>query len=221
MSSLLLLMSGGLIPVEPVDVTLFAEASDGELVSSHDGGYTPARDGTGNLGVTATDDGTTISLGQRESGGQFWVWVDFFNFDVSSISAGSTIDSATLSVYLTSDSSTTDFTIEARSHDWGNTLESGDWVPGANLSGLTLLASLGTNGIGATDEYKALTSEAALAMAIESAIAGDGVLRLLLCSSRTTNDNAPIGLEAVVISSADEVGTTQDPKLDVTYTPAG
>lgn len=194
--------------------TVFSATSDGYIRSSEQFSYSDARNGTG-VGLDAIT-GTTFRVGQLFDE-EYFVYEGFLNFDVSAV-AGSTIDSATLSLWLVTDSSTTDFTVEARARNWGDTLTSDDFVAGGSLSGLTLLASIGSSGIGATAAYKALTSEAALLTAIASAAAGDGILRLLLCSSRTTGNNSPGGLEYIICSSADHAGTTQDPKLDIDYT---
>jgi len=44
---------------------------------------------------------------------------------------------------------------------------------------------------------------------------------MLLCSSRTTGNNAPTTTEYVNIYSADYTGTTRDPVLTVTYAAGG
>lgn len=197
--------------------TIYSATSDGRILSSGEFAYSAARNGEEGLAVDSA--ASSLNVGQQFVD-EFFVYEAFLNFDVSSLS-GSTIDSATLSLWLVVDASTTDFTIEARARNWGDTLESGDWVAGGSLSGLTLLASISTSGIGATGAYKPLTSEAALLTAIATAAAGDGILRLMLCSSRTTGNNEPTGNEFVTVSSADETGTTQDPKLDITYSVGG
>ena len=200
--------------------TVYSATTDGQISSSDDeaGNYSIARNGTGVL--TPNTLSATINPGQRLVGGaEYQVIEGFLSFDVSAL-AGATVTEATLSLWLVTDSSTTDFTIEARTHDWGATLTTADYVAGGNLAGKTLLASLTTVGIG-TGAYVTLTNESTnLVDAITAALAGAGVVYVVLCSSRTTGNNAPTGNEFVTMSAADEAGTTQDPKLDITYTEA-
>lgn len=194
------------------EITFYAEASDGYL-ESNGLDYATTRNGS-NPTVSSN---LVLQAGQRNvNDEEFFVWEAFLNFDLSGHTGTPT--SAALSLWLISDSGGTDFTVEARARDWGDTLTGADWVPGGDLAGLTLLASIDTATIGATGAYKALTSEAALLTAIETALAADGILRLMLCSSRTTNNNAPPSfppVETVSFSSTDTADTTQDPMLVV------
>lgn len=196
------------------ELIVFAGTSDGYITSS-DPSYATARAGN----TLSVSDLTVVTVGQQEhpSLSRFFVIEAFETFDVSGLEADAT--AATPSLWLTADSSTTDFTVEMRLCDWGETLETSDFVSGADLSALPLLASIDTNGIGATGQYKAFTAEAALVTAINDARAGDGILRVILCSSRTTNGDVPSTntQEMVEFSSADETGTTQDPKLVIEY----
>lgn len=137
------------------------------------------------------------------------------SFDTSSIGGGSTVSSVVLDLFLVIDNSTTDFTMNARDNAWGPTLTSGDYVAGASLSGSTLLASIFSSGIGATNAYKTLTSQAAFLTATNIKT---GSVQILLCSSRQEGNNTPSGNEYLVFSAADFSGTTQDPKLTITYT---
>lgn len=202
--------------VAPESLTVYPETSDGYIESQGSGtDYTAARNGTGTLSIGWST--TQLFVGQQAFSSFFRrVFESFLNFDVSGMTEDA--DSATLSLWLVNDSTgSADFTVQARARDWGDTLETSDFVPGDDLSGLTLLASIDTTSIGSTGAYKALTSEAALVTAINTARAGDGILRLILCSSRTT-DNVPAAVsERVIFSSADEADTTQDPKLEITY----
>lgn len=206
----------------PTETTLYALASDGQISSTDDGGdvYATARDGTGTL--TPATGGTTANAGQRYIAGTttYLVYEAFFNFDLlaAGISAGANVSAAVLSFWLVTDGSVTDFTAEARTQNWGDTLTTADWVPGADLAGKTLLASLTTAGLSTGAYFNLIESGTNLQTAIETALAGDGILRMVVCSSRTTGNNAPTGIELIALSSTNEAGTTQDPKLVVTWT---
>lgn len=194
-------------------LTFHSATSDGHIQSASAVDYATARNGTGILSVD--DAASNFAVGQRMFETDFYVYEGFLNFNVSSL-VGEDVTTATLSLWLDADHSDTDFTLQARLRDWGDTLDTGDFVAGASLSSLTLLASIASSGIGAAGGYKDLISESALLTAIEAAAAGDGILRLILCSDRTIADAAPTGPEYMMLSSAEEVGTAQDPMLVVT-----
>jgi len=142
----------------------------------------------------------------------YWVYEGFISFDTSAIGAG-TVTSATLSLCPYQDQSVTDYTLYARARDWGASLTTADWVAGASLSGLTLLASVSTVGI-SVGSYAALSSESAFASNINTS----GSTRIILTSSRHEAGNLPpTGLEYVAWYSA-EASAAYRPKLVVEYT---
>lgn len=200
--------------------TVFSGTNDGDLESTSETDYSTARAGT--EGISANTSATTMVVGQA-------LFVDdpfflflcdeaFVSFDTSPIADSDVVSAVVLDLYLSSDFSDTDFTIEARSRDWGATLTTEDFVAGASLSSQTLLASISTSGIGSTGSYKTLTSQAAFLTAPNIKT---GTVYVMLCSSRMTNNNAPSGNEYVSLSSANASGTTQDPKLTITHAAAG
>lgn len=195
--------------------TVFSGTTDGQINSSNTGGvYATARTG-GTL--TADTASTTFSVGQVFTDlkvDQYDCLEGFLSFDTSGVPDGDGVSSIVLDVWLVTDSSTTDFTLEARERDWGASLTTADWVSGASLGALTLMASISTSGIGATGAYKTLTSQAAFLTATNLKT---GTVYLLLDSSRHVGNNAPTNPESVVLSSADNSGTTQDPKLTITH----
>lgn len=204
------------------ELTVYAEAG-GNIQSSAANDYAAARAGTGNLTVNTTAE--THQIGQRALFTSQIVYEAFWRFDVSGLPDDAT--SATLLAWLAADMSLgTEFAIQARLYDWGNTLTADDWVPGDNLSALTLLATLDITNIGEVGEYKAFTSEAALVAAINAAKADDGILRLMCCSSRTVDNEGPgLLLEYVTFSTpTDTSEPTQKPVLVIQYdetAPAG
>lgn len=215
--------AAGVAAAAAVETEVFSATTDG-LVTSHDENtdYAAARAGTGTPGLSAATNGAEVNVGQQLADGEFRIWELFFNFDLlgAGVGASDTVDAAELSFWVTADVSVADFTLEARARDWGDELTTADFVPGANLGALTLLASVTTAGL-PTGAYVTLTeSGTALRDAVAAALAGDGVLRLLLCSSRTVAGDEPSGSEYVTLSTADEPSAAQHPRLVVTHTPA-
>ena len=180
------------------------------------GSYAAARAGTAESSV-ADSIVESLAVGQiwwDYGGGDTDVQVEesFIGFDTSPIADTDTVSAAVLNVTADSDNSTTDFTIEARLYDWGAGLEVADWVAGASLSGLTLLATKTT-----ASGFTAGTAYDFTDVAMPANVNKTGSTRMILCSSRTTGNNAPTGDEYVGIRAADYAGTTSDPKLTVTH----
>lgn len=171
---------------------------------------------TARTGSSVTLFSSSPIVGQTISGADSRVYEAFLSFDTSSIPDTATITSATLSLDGISDSSTTDFTIQARLYDWGTAVTTGDWVAGESLSALPLLATFATAG-GFGTGYNDFTSEATF----KDNISKTGETRIILCSSRTVNGNAPGGAEFVTFNFSDAAGTSEDPKLVVEYTEVG
>lgn len=192
-------------------MTTFYGTTADNRVNCSDATYLTARSGGGTLSA-GTVSATTHSAGQAESGGTFTCYQYFLAFDTSSIPDGATITDATLSVYLNTDSSGTDHVQEARSKDWDTTVDTGDYVAGANWTGQTLLASISTSGIGAAG-YKAFTSEAALLSSINKT----GYTRMVICSDRFGAGTAP-GAGTSEFIGWQTGDAANPPKLDVTYT---
>ena len=188
-------MSGG----TPTTYTLYP-VTDGHL-SSASTSYATASSGSGLTLSTGF-----LVVGQNRAGSNRTCYESFLAFDTSGVVG--TIQSATLSIYGSSDLSDTAFTIEARLHDWGATLETADWVAGTSLSSKTLLATFATTGF-STSSYSALVSESAFAANINQS----GTTRLLLCSSRLTTGVDPVGAEFIFARSSSFTGTANDPKL--------
>jgi hypothetical protein len=192
---------------------VYAGAEDGYIYSEdfENGLYSVARAGSG--AKTADTIATEVYVGQDATP---FVYEGFVQFDTSGIADGDTVSAAVLNVTSQADSSATDFTIQARLSDWGTGLTTADYVAGASLSSLTLLATYATSsGFTANTAYDFTDS------AMPANVNKTGATRMLLCSSRTVGNNAPSGDEYVGIKSADTTGTTSDPKLTVTHAAGG
>lgn len=190
--------------------TVFAETTDG-YVSSTDNTYSNARNDTGNSKTANTT--ADLRIGQSRPK-NYLCEQGFLEFDTSAIDDGDTVSAIELALWLTTDSSTTDFVTEARERDWGGSVTTADFVAGTSLAGLTLLASIDSNGIGSAGAYKAFTSEAAFLTATNLKT---GMVRMLLASSRQRGGNTPTGNEFCIWESANTTGTSNDPKLTITH----
>lgn len=175
--------------------TLFS-GNDG-YIESNDSTYATARAGSGLALQTSA-----ISAGQDVG---YFIEQGFVSFDTSSVVG--TVSSATLSLFVLTDNSTTDFTINARRLDYA-TLTTADFVAGASLGALPLLATLATAGLG-TPVYNAFTSDGNFLTNINQS----GTTGIVLSSAKTDANTAPTNTEIVQFSSSTASGTTQDPKL--------
>jgi hypothetical protein len=188
---------------------IYSDSSDNDINSTN-ATYSTARAGSSLfLGISAS----YKSIGQYYSGGTYGCYESFFGFDTSVLGAHSSISTAVLSIYGQSDSSSTNFTVEARSYDWSTTVTTGDWVAGASLSALTSLATLATSGY-VSEGYNNFTD-----VAMPANVNKTGFTRIICCSSRMTNGDTPTTLEYVTVYEGGETGTTKDPKLTITTTP--
>jgi len=111
------------------------------------------------------------------------------------------------------DSSTTDFDMQARLDDWGTSVTTADWL--SVWTGKTLLCHKATAGISAPAAYDFVDD------ALAANVSKTGTTRMILVSSRTVSATEPAGAEYVNLRSADYSGTTSDPRLTVTYTAGG
>lgn len=192
-------------------LTVYADTTDDEVFSDH-GTYTTAADGGGTLALRGSTE-TAQVVGQQKPG-DYYCHEAFESFDTSSLAdSGITITGADLSIYPVWNPTETAWTLQARAFDWGTSVTTGDFRTRAQLSDLTLLASLGSGSLG-TGAYRTLSSETDFL----SAISQTGTTRIVLCSNRHVAGTAPTNYELLSYSTADASGTTQDPKLVITYT---
>lgn len=195
--------------------TVYAGTTDGYISSTTvSDDYPGARSGTS---LSADTTATTMRVGQLYINAKFDTYTcyeAFLSFDTSSIADTDNVDAVALDMWLTTDTSVTDFIVQARERDWGAGLTTADWVAGASLGGLTQMATLNSSGIGATGAYKTFTSDTAF---LSATGLKTGTVYLLLCSKEQTDNSAPTTDEYLTFSSADNTGTTQDPKLTITH----
>ena len=165
-------------------VTLSQHASSGYLSSSSVGGnYSEARDGTGTLAVGA---GAAKAGQEKTSGGVHVCYQTFVAFDTT-VPAGFTVSSVSLQVDFSTLSHTPEWIIEARSQSWlSGGLTTADFVAGASLSGLTLLASLDTTGI--STHPQSLVSSGSFISSLNTS----GQTEIMISSSKQRIGTAPV-----------------------------
>lgn len=192
---------------------VYSDAADGQIESSN-AVYATARTG-GTLSAAAA--AGNFGHGQSEFFG-YRCYEGFLSFDTSGIADTDTVSAVELALYGQA-AGTRNFISRARTSDWGASLTTADWVSGASLSGLTLQATYDTSVAWSTSDYNAYTSEAGFPAAVNKT----GTTYLLLSSSRHEGANTPGAgvFETVNCYSADDSGTTRDPKLTVTHAGAG
>lgn len=189
--------------------TVYSSTADGDILSTSTT-YSTARSGTGYSVDTA---GSSAQIGQLLDGADYYCYEAFFDFDTSSIPDTDNVSAVALALDGNFDNSTTDFTMQARTKDWGASLTSADWVAGASLGGLTLLATFATSGFSAFG-YNTFTENGTN---FQSAINKTGTTRIVVASDRLESNTAPTNAERVSVATADSTGTTQDPKLTITH----
>lgn len=179
----------------------------GGLLTLNDAVYATAHDGAGGVSNTII----SISVGQRLSGGSYDVYRAGLSFDTSSLGAGATIVSATLSVYGFADTSTTDFNLTVVSGaDLADPLVDADYQDLLNAT--TSFGALSTSGFVADTWFDIDLNATGLA-----AISKTGITRFGLRSSRDISSTTPTGDEYIEYDTSWITGwpTTTPPKLTV------
>lgn len=191
------------------ELTVYASTNDGQIMRFATS-YSSARgndyDGT-NLASSTGD----ITVGQSEVG-VYRCYQAYIQYDTSMVQGD--VTNVKEYLYLGVDETDTDYTEEVRAYDWGSSVTGVDWVPGDSLNSHSLLSSKTTP---MSAGYNEFDSSSAFAAAVNAG----GITKLMHNSSRQRIGNAPsTGTdEYTTWKSADASGTTQDPKLVITYTP--
>ena len=188
-------------------LVVYSKASDG-YVFSFGTDYSTTRAGD-NVGVVTV--GTGNYCGQDFSDPNYWLYETFMQYDTSSLTSLAVVSAVKEELYLKTDYTTTDYTEEVRTYDWGAELTVADYVAGANLGNYTLLSS---KAVSPSAGYNEFSTSANFIAAINTT----GDTRLFHSSSRQRAGNVPFDPEFVEWYSTDETGTDKDPKLTITYT---
>ena len=162
---------------------------------------------------------TYLRIGSRKyytDSNQWKAWQSFVAFYTSVLPDGDTVSSATFGLYGYVDSSSQDFTIQARSHDWDTTVTTDDWRNDTNGYG-TLLATYATSGGWSTSAYNDFTSESTF----PSYINKTGQTRFYIVSNRLTTSTEPTLNVDEYVDAWSGDSTSQDPRLVVVHSAGG
>lgn len=196
-----------------------SSTADGRI-RSPDASYSTARNGGGALS-TATGNATE-NVEYTWTGSLYRIESIYLDFDTSSLGAGATVSAGTLTLYGsgTAETNTDSPTIQARGYDWGGTLTSADVVdfnPGTNWTNLAYLASMALTSWDQTSgNANNLTSQSGMTTWINKT----GVSYCAVNFDASATTTAPTGSNVFNTRLADQAGTSSDPLLTVTYTPA-
>lgn len=119
-------------------------------VRSQANNYTNAR---GTSGTRSAFSSTSQIIGQQLLSGTNYLYESFLEFDTSGIAG--TITSVEFKVYIGNVAADNAFVAQARLYDFSTSVTTADWVPGADVAGDTLLATLasGAMSIGAYNSF--------------------------------------------------------------------
>ena len=189
--------------------TIYSDAADGEVKSVNADRATSRSSGT----LTATTGAATINVGEiGPVVGSITNYAAFLSFDTSGVVE--TVSAVTLSIYPSADNFTTVLpTLNVRKHDWGTSLTTADWLGSGGIGAKTLVATMAATAF-TTGAYRDFTSEAGWPAALDPASE-----RLIIMGSYSEaggSGNASTFNDGYgTFYSADQTGTTNDPKLTV------
>jgi len=190
--------------------TFYSSTSDGYLDNHGEGGYTYIR---GLPYALAVYTGQTNSIvGQHISGTAYYVFRAALYFDTSQLPLTCNITTAILSLYVQTDSSTSDFNVTIQNGQPiypHNPLVSGDYNLAYYSGNGGSRNSSSISGVG----YWNIT----LKSAGKSWISTTGTTKLMLRSSKDINNIAPTTPEGISFYTVEQ-GQAYAPKLIVTYT---
>lgn len=199
--------------------TFYSDTSDGYITSEDTTPtYSLAREGTGTSLTAATT--WTLDAAQNSydtsKGAKYRCLEAFQYYDTSSISDTDVVSAVTISLYGYAEYHPDGYyLVEVRGHTWsGGGLTTADWVAGSSLGTKTLLASFDTTSW-TTSGYNDFTSETAFT----SYVSLTGNTEVLINHEDHRLGNTPTGVNGATFYSADQTGTTNDPKLVVTHAP--
>lgn len=186
-------------------VISYSNTTDG-YVSSTSTVYSTARAG----GTLAADTAlTSTRAGQAKSGANYTCYETFSEFaytpDANQIIVAAHLDY----VVNAAQTGTPDRNLEAREFDWGGTITTADWVPGATFAGISNYFT----SVLSMQQAKVGTTLRGGAEVLRTRLAAASPLRVVVGSSRFRAGQAPTNDESVVLWSANASGTAQDPCL--------
>lgn len=184
----------------------FGATSDGG-VSSHHATYATARNGS-SLGVTATSIATFGQSYDYPYSGEYAIDEAFFQFAFT-VASTDNVDVAYFQ-FVGSETHSTGVDREAwiDSYDWSTSLDTGDFRSTSTLGTYTTLAEIpSSQGVGSGIVVRAGSEQLA------ALLAGSGNVRIMVYTDRQYYGSVPSGDERTAFYSADQSGTTYDPRL--------
>lgn len=191
-------------------LTVYANENDGYIQSSAFNNYAGAVAGSSLTAQAAAN----LIVGQTTPL-NFTIYQSFVSFDTSAIDDDGVINSVALALDGLADSSSTDFVAEARVYDWSTSLDTGDWRTPAQLSGLTRVATWNSSGY--SSGYNTFSEDGSN---FRAAINKTGATRIVICSAENVSQSEPTADEYVTFTSANQAGTTSDPRLTIDWSEA-
>lgn len=170
-------------------------------------------------GSSAADSATDLVIQlYRNGGGFYYIERAFTLFDTSTLTSGATISAATFSLYETNggpaDSDSQSLGIVQTSPASNTAVVAADYSQCGATSNPTEGATRITTASMASFAYNAFTLNATG----QGWISKTGVTKLGFRFSKDMDNSAPTGANGDTYAAADTSGTSQDPKLIVTYT---
>lgn len=129
--------------------------------------------------------GQYVAVNSVDGGFDSQVWEGFLEFDTQ-LQAGRSISAASLSLFISSDQSATNFTIQVVTKNFGTGVDISDYVPGG--AGNTLSASPIA---GLSTIFTSSNNSFTLGTDISGSINTSGKTQLMLYSSRTQTNTTP------------------------------
>lgn len=200
------------VKAKPGTVSTFYSGTGDGFLQGQGSTWSEARGGSGTIALNTLN--TYFTSGCDIPGAFYEANQAGFAFDTSAVPDTDEVSAATLSLYVSADLSDVDSTHEVRVVAFG-TLTTADFVAGASLSGITRVASIATSGLSGA-AYNNFTEDGTN---LRDAVSLTGLTELWLTDSVQLSATNPSGRSMVRWSSANEAGTTQDPKLVVTHAP--
>ncbi len=186
-------------------VNINANTTDNTIRFYASGYYPPDPSGGCDIAPPA---GSTYSLtGQYYTGGGYYKYRSYLAFDTSSIPAGSTINSVTLTQTVYVKSLGTNFNLLALNYNWGPTVDCTKW--GGTPPTAPQVGSI------ATTSLPAVGSSFTMSLA-NSVVNAGGSTYMMLLSDRDAANTIPTGLEAFGAYSAE---SATPPQISINYTP--
>lgn len=204
---------------------VFADASDG-AVRKEGAVYDTQHDATAGDSVLAAS--ASLYTTFWKDGSTYYIYVGFFPFDTSGISASDTISAATLNVNKAGDAANADTqeigVVQGNQATW-NSLVVGDYDqrgsainnPTEGATRLSYSAGAGTGYMTWTLNATGISWIARSGETKPAAASATGKTQLALRFSGDMDDAAPTGANYMLFSFQETTSTTSDPYLEVTH----